>query len=334
MEEQNKVSDGEKALEEVREKEKALRALIAIGKELDNESGALAIVDSIASGKKLPLTQQAFIAAQEKTKGLSIEEMARYFKGMEQKSAKCLKIICLRTEILDEDEIQGPAVDLAENVSLLKVTKAFRKGAASTQAIESLISKRNPLAKLKKSDGLRVPVEKVRTKLKELKKEEFSLRKEATGKASNIQDDLKKIMNDPNVSDKVREAAKEMSEQVAIVEQQLKEKKSSDIEPIRVEEITLSGDTIEEEIATPEVEEIHEVEEIVAPPPPPEEEPEEEKTEEKAAEPPKPEPKPEPAKTQTPPKPSQPEFTYQVAPEPKGFIRRILDWLLEDIFKK
>ncbi len=330
MEEENKISDGEKALAAVQEKEKALTALIAIGKELENESGALAIVDCVASGKKLPITQQAFIVAQEKTKGLSIEDMARYFKGMEKKSAKCLKIICLRTEILNEDEIQGPVVDLAENVSLLKVTQAFRKGAASTQAIESLISKRNPLAKLKKSDELKVPIEKIRTKLKELKKEEFSLKKEATGKASTIQDDLKKIMNDPTVSDKVREAAKQMSEQVALVEQQLKEKKTSDIEPIRVEEITLSEDSIEQEIAQPEVEEI---EEIIAPPPPPEE-PEEEVVEQKPEEQPAPQPKKEPTKVEPPKQPKQPEFTYQVAPVRKGIIRRMIDWLLEDIFSK
>ena len=330
MEEENKELNGEQALEAVREKEKALRALIAIGKEMDNESGALAMVDSIASGKKLPITQQAFLVAQEKTKGLSIDDMARYFKGMEKKSAKCLKIICLRTEILTEEDIQGPKVDLAENVSLLKVTQAFRKGAASTQAIETLISKRNPLAKIKKSDQLKVPIEKVRSKLQELKKEEFSLRKEATGKASTIQDDLQKIMNDPTVSDKVREAAKEMSEQVALVEQQLKEKKSSDIEPIRVEEITLTGDTIEEELATPEVEEIHDVEEIIAPPPPPEEDEEEvvpqQQPQEKSAAQPKQQPKPTP--------PKQPEFTYQVAPEPKGIIRRLFDWLMADIFSK
>ncbi len=328
MEADNNTPDGEKALEEVREKEKALRALIAIGKEMDNESGALSIIDCVASGKKLPLTQQAFLAAQEKTKGLSIEDMARYFKGMEKKSAKCLKIICLRTEILSEDEIQGPHVDLAESVSLLKVTQAFRKGAASTQAIETLISKRNPMAKLKKSDELKVPIEKVRTKLKELKKEEFSLRKEATGKASGIQEDLKKIMNDPTVSDKVREAAKEMSEQVAIVEQQLKEKKSTDIEPIRVEEITLSGDAIEEEIATPHVEEVVEIE---AAPPPPEED---EGAPITIEEPPQPEAKKEPQKPEPPKQPSQPQFTYQVAPEPKGIFKRLINWLMEDIFSK
>ncbi len=324
MEEENKLSAGEQALEVVKEKEKALRALIAIGSELQNQSGALSLVDTVASGKKIPITQQAFIAAQEKTKGLSLDDMARYFKGMEQKSAKCLKIICLRTEILDEEDIDGPKVDLAENVSLLKVTQAFRKGAASTQAIQTLISKRNPMAKLQKSDELKVPVEKVRNKLKELKTEASSLRKDATSKAGSIQDDLKKIMNDPTVSEKVREAAKQMSVQVAEVETQLKDRKGIMSTPmIHVEEITLSGDVLEEAMAVPEVEE---VEEIVATPAPEieEKEPEEE-----------PEATEQVIPTRKPKQ--QPDITEEDEPEKrKGIIGRLISWLMADltIFKK
>lgn len=322
MEEENELSAGEKALEVVKEKEKALRALIAIGSELQNQSGALSLVDTVASGKKIPITQQAFIAAQEKTKGLSLDDMARYFKGMEQKSAKCLKIICLRTEILDEDDIDGPRVDLAENISLLKVTQAFRKGAASTQAIQTLISKRNPMAKLQKSDELHVPIEKIRNKLKELRSEASSLRKDATDKAGSIQDDLKKIMNDPTVSDKVREAAKQMSEQVAEVEAQLKDRKGIMTTPmIHVEEITLSGDVLAEALAMPEVEEVEEI--VATPAPELKEEPEEG-------------PKEEPiASEQIIParKPKQQPVTEEEnEPEKrKGLIGRIFAWLMADL---
>lgn len=309
-EEVTSQNDGEKALEAVKEKEKALRALISIGKELQGQSGALGLVNSVVSGEKIPITQKAFIAAQEMTKTLSLEELAKFYKGLELKSSKCLKIICLRTDILDESEIKGTIPKQTEGISLLKITKAFRKGAASTQAIEKLISKRNPHAKVAKSKELEIPVEKVQSKLKDLKIEEEKIRDKAVDKASTIQDDLEKIMNDPTVSDKVREAAMAMQAQVQEVEEQLKSKNTDfSTAQIYVEEVTLGGDDFDETGAS----ETEEEEVIVEDKP---------KPKKKTPPPPPPTPKPEPIE--------EPEVEEEEEPQKRGIFSRFINWLMSD----
>ncbi len=313
----NSIESGEAALEAVKDKEQALRALISIGNELQNQSGALDLVNSVVSGEKIPIAQKAFIAAQEMTKTFSLDELAKFYKGLEVKSSKCLKIICLRTDLLDESEIKGSIPKNSDHISLIKITKAFRKGAASTQAIEKLISKRNPHAKVAKTKELDIPLEKVIKKLKDLKKEESEIRRQAVGSANSIQDDLKKIMNDPSVSEKVRKTARSMQIQVQDIEEQLKNA-DADLSKtmIYVEEVTLGGEDFDETGASENDEKENAV--IVDPEPSP---------------PPKPSPKPKP--DPEPEAPSQPEITPEPVIEPKPvknkwFFSRFISWLMSD----
>ncbi|THB69211.1 MAG: hypothetical protein D6B27_00890 [Gammaproteobacteria bacterium] len=300
-------NNGEDALKAVIEKERALRDLISIGQELHQQSGALGLVENVMTGGRIPITQKAFIAAQQKTKEFSLDEMAKFYKGLEIKSAKCLKIICLRTELVSQSEIKGNIPANTDNIPLSKITKAFRKGAASTQAIEKLISKRNPHARVAKSDQLEIPVDKVKNRLKDLKEEAKKIRGDAQSKSRSIQDDLEIILKNPNVSDKVREKAAEMQFQIQQVEEQLKKSGQDFPETqIYVEEITLGGDDFDETGAS---------------------EPDDPPEEPVKTEPPPPSPK----KTEPPPAPEKKIEEEEITvPERKGIISSIISWLLSD----